>query len=174
MNTNQVKQLLEKFYDADTSIEEEKALEDFFHSDSIPAELSSAKAQFMAYGSFVSAGISDEKFRQLADNAMTTQPKAAINRLYYYISGAAAAVLITVGLWYGLATDNHLTAQQDLTKDEIIKHTRYALFTVSNNLEKGTVSLQKLNYMNEGVNKFNSYNVYFREINTQTGGSYGQ
>lgn len=49
MNTEKIKQLIEKYYEGETSLEEERQLRDYFSKEEVPEELESHTAQFAYY-----------------------------------------------------------------------------------------------------------------------------
>jgi hypothetical protein len=59
MNIKEIEELLEKYYEGETTLAEEKILRDFFISGNVPSELSVHKSQFLYFAEASVDEISD-------------------------------------------------------------------------------------------------------------------
>lgn len=103
MNFHRIEKLLEKYFDGDTSLEEEKILKDFFKEDSIPPHLASLKEVFNYF--------STENFNDRLGDTFNQKILSKINdfeaddkhikrrRIFYYVSGIAASILIIISIF---------------------------------------------------------------------------
>ena len=80
--------LLQKYFEGETTGEEEKALRDFFRSEDVPERLADCKPLFAYF---------DEEIRKTR-SAARVQPER--RRHLYWAAAAAASVVITLGVWH--------------------------------------------------------------------------
>lgn len=92
-----IEKLLEKYYDGETSLEEERALKQFFQSGDVPEHLQSHAAQF---GYFVQARKEQPSLTFNHDLALMLDPPKARN-LNPWLRIAAAVALLIVGFGAG-------------------------------------------------------------------------
>lgn len=110
MNNNKdIENLIEKYFNGETSLEEEKQLQTFFKSEEIPAEFMSYRDQFLMSSELsqvVSENFSDDDLfakldaQQEQSKVVTMEPKQSTLLTWTY-RVAAAVVLIMVGFWVG-------------------------------------------------------------------------
>lgn len=94
-----IEELLEKYFDGQTTCEEERALRRFFASDQVPEHLEVYRPLFACIDQEV------EAFQQTQKEETTPpkQPEATskptrLYRLYYLTTGIAAALLLCIGI----------------------------------------------------------------------------
>jgi len=93
--------LIVKYYEGDTSLEEESQLRQFFKQQSLPEKYSEAKAYFEAMDEMSAFTISDD-FEGKLDEAIIAEEKPARLRITtYWISGVAATILLFLAIWLG-------------------------------------------------------------------------
>lgn len=139
METKKIKQLIESYFEGESSLAEEQQIKDFFkETDIIPKELEYAQSIF---GYFA-----DEKKVSL---------KKDTKKRNYSIIGISASLLIAATLIISnINTKNEIIyAYIDgvpVTDQEIaMQYTKQALLAVSENLDRGTTHLNQLNQLNE-------------------------
>lgn len=107
MEINNIKQLIEAFYNGETSIEEEKALFDYFANDEVPHELISEKKYFDQLRKLDSIEIPKElpiKIDSLFDSFEKQETKTRrIKRILLWTSSVAAIIiLLLTGYHYNM------------------------------------------------------------------------
>lgn len=145
MDYKRIEDLLYKYFEANTSIAEENELKAFFNSnENIPENLLYAKKLFAVF---------TEEKQVILSKEIITQ-KTSKRKLFIYISGIAASIVIAVFIMFintpkneiiyayinGKAITNKVVAEQ---------YTRQALLAVSKNLDNGTKNLNKLSEFNK-------------------------
>jgi len=158
----QIEELIEKYYNGDTSLEEERKLQWFFQTQPVPERLKSEAQMFRYYylrKNDEPAGNLNKKLGDLIDQQSQKRVLFGTSKSFYWISGVAASILILVGLWIGLNTNwfNNQQAYQDTFEDPQLAYleTKRVLYMVSNKLNQGTRNLQNLNKLDYGVNMLN-------------------
>lgn len=99
MKTNEVKTLLQRYFDAETSADEERLLEAYFRENSVEKELEPYQALFNGMGELGSEpreeALETEIMHYILEQESTPQKKS--RRLWYNLSGIAASLLIVLG-----------------------------------------------------------------------------
>lgn len=110
MNNNKdIEQLIEKYFNGETSLEEEKQLQVFFQGEDIPDELKTYQDQFLMsglLGKMNASQFSDEdlfsKLDEVAsENKVVRMDTGKTNFLTWSYRVAAAVALIMIGFWVG-------------------------------------------------------------------------
>ena len=110
MNSNKdIENLIEKYFNGETSLEEEKQLQVFFQGEDIPVELRTYQDQFLMAGK-----LKDLSANSFSDDTLFSKLEKEVNEvkviplrkevnpfMTWSIRVAAAAVLILVGFWVG-------------------------------------------------------------------------
>jgi hypothetical protein len=172
MTTSEIEVLLRKYYDGETSLEEELALSDFFNSGQVPEYLDSHKYLFIWANREKKKKMDkinfeasfESKIDVTGDNRIVRRKRGPfIARL-----AVAASVLILIGLIFIRITN---TNQQPLTVsqpsvEEAWSATSGALTMVSMKFNVGLAELSKINQFDHAVHNLDSFNKFFRSQNT--------
>ncbi|MBE0651890.1 MAG: hypothetical protein IH595_13760 [Bacteroidales bacterium] len=144
MNYNSIKELLERFYAGETSLEEEAILKQFFAEGDVPEELRADQELFRSMTAFGEESLLDEDF----DKAVLAQMEGSSfhwgrHEWIYTLSGFAAAAVIVISLWIGgvFSPQQQLPGTINNPKVAYIE-TRRVLAEVSDNLNKGIVPVR--------------------------------
>lgn len=145
MDYNRIKILLEKYFDAETTVSEEKELKTFFtHEKEIPQEFEFAQSMF-AY----------IKKEQAVSYSKAIKYEKSNKRIFYYISSVAASILIILSTYFLFQkSDNqviyaYVNGKAITDKNVAAKYSIDALLKVSQNLDNGTKNLNYLNQLNK-------------------------
>lgn len=149
MDYKRISVLLEKYWEGETTLEEEAALRDFFstsHPD-LPEELLEAAPLF-------------QYFRVEAEKVWEAPPVKVVKLSpWRHWMKYAAVMLVAVGIGYALKQHQQreqqvLVAMQQPNMNDPQKafdETKRALQLLAKNLNKGTSGMQKLSYFNEAT-----------------------
>jgi hypothetical protein len=152
-----IKQLLDKFYDGQTSLEEELYLEEYFTSNSIPEELLKDKELFVSMNAVdMQVTIPGDLNSRLIDTINEAEHKESrVKRINLYsFSGLAAGLLIILGVYFAFLRDNPTDVLAEYTiqdEDLAYQEARKALNFVSAKLNRGTVELQPLQQVTKSI-----------------------
>ena len=153
MDRKNIERLIEKFYNGDTTIGEERMLENFFSQKKIPASFEAERDLFRFYNSSRNEKLHDDQLEQKIVQAIESEGgdlTGKKRRLIYTVTSIAASFLILLGSWFillspagpGLA----LSRYQDTFDNPEIAYleTQKALLYVSSKLNNGTQELNNL------------------------------
>lgn len=141
MVLNNIEQLIEKYNNAETTLQEEAQLKAYFQSDNVASHLEQYKPMFQYF--------SQSKKEQYTKDVPLTTKKT---KLYQWISVAAVAVLMLgffIPNW-----DNGPKTLADYPQEDqqMYLETKEALAMLSNNLNDGVSSLKVLDLASENFN----------------------
>ena len=159
---NKIEQLLNAFYNGDTTPEEEAMLSEFLNSENLDKERFTDRDIFNALNDnsdiSLPEGITERLEsaidKHIADTSAYKRKKISINRLYIAISSAAAVVLLCIGLFFvsEKPTQSNYIADTYSDPKEAALAAEKALLLVSNKLNQGLSPLEKVT---ENVDKTN-------------------
>lgn len=132
MELARIETLLEKYFEAQTTVGEEKELQAYFSSDHVAQHLEQYKSLFQYF--------SIAKEEQL-EKDITLKPKKKIN--FKWLNVAAILLLAT---YFGY--DSYM----DYKRDKLYQETKEALFFVSENFNAGTKNLVHINEIEKSKN----------------------
>jgi hypothetical protein len=150
MDYKRISALLERYWEGETSLEEEALLREFFSvpRPGMPEELKEAAPLF-------------QYFHAEAEKVWEA-PAARVVKLspWQHWMKYAAVILVAVGIGYALQQQGHrqqqqvtvaLQAQEMNDPEKALDETKKALRLLAKNLHKGTSKMQKLSYFNEAT-----------------------
>jgi hypothetical protein len=156
MNPEEIKRLLEKYYEGTSTSDEELLLKKFFSEENIPQDLSDEKEIFRYYiqASEIPEPSTDFEERIISainpDETRTTVLKR--RRLFITLSGIAAAMLILAGSYFFFTNRSEL---RDTYSDPEIAYaeTMKILYDVSIRLNHGTKALGQIGALQDETQK---------------------
>lgn len=153
METNNIKNLLEKFYRGETSLEEEKALKNFLLQDNVHDEFLSDQKIFRALNeTSVEVPIESSKaIESLIDSfeeEESSDRKIKTLNIRYWAIGVAASLALILGVRQfqkSQQAESELYTDTYKNPDDAYRATMDALQLFSENFSKGTESVEKAN-----------------------------
>jgi hypothetical protein len=159
MDSKQIEQLLEKYWNAETSLEEEKELHQFFQGNDVPENLKETAVLFRYFET--------EKKRSLNEDfvdAVTKQIKqrrgGKIVSMANWIQMArvAAGVIVVVAAVYLIGREVRNSSPKEIPDTEsdpklAFEQTKKALLMISKNFHKAQNEASKINLLNEAEEK---------------------
>lgn len=175
MDRRTIKELLAKYYNGESSDAEEQILRYYFHSGEVPDEFRYDQELFRSMHDEKSKWISGISFDKMINEALSghVQETRSIGlpRLMKSWFRAAAAVILLAGLSGALYLslhhkETHPVASYTITDPELAyAEAKKALMMVSENLNKGTAGLGKLQSFQYGLEKVNTLSIINRMHN---------
>jgi hypothetical protein len=156
MNSEEIKRLLEKYYEGETTSGEELLLKKFFSMDNVPQDLRSDQEIFRYYMHVAEMPEPSADFEKKIISAIANEDKNAVRfkrrRLYITLSGIAAAMLILAGSYYFFTNRSE---PRDTYSDPEIAYaeTMKILYQVSARLNQGTKALGHLGSLQDETKK---------------------
>lgn len=151
---NHIERLLERFYNAETSEQEEQELKDFFHHGEVPPHLLAEKEMFMQLQASDAPEGMEERLGNLIDQWELSEQKTQKKRRIFHLQwiGSIAASLLLV---IGMSLYFHEPQRKDTcaTPEEAYAHAEKALVMFSEALNKGIRPIQDMEKTNENIRK---------------------
>jgi hypothetical protein len=166
MELNRIKQLLEKYYEGSTSLEEEQLLKDFFRYHPVPAELEADKELFLFTASEANVHPLNSPLEQRLTNWIDLQDVKTNRKIkliwVYRVTGIAAtfAIVLTCYLMY-VQPKNKVAIKDTYTNPEVAyAEAKRALLYVSEQLNKGTAPLGQVGKLNKEMNRLSTISSF--------------
>lgn len=146
MEPNKIENILEKYFEGETTIAEEKELKDYFSSPNVAQHLEQYKTMF-GYFSLAKEQKSTQEIPLLPKSREKKQNVAWLS------IAASAVILLGIGTYFFVSEKNDTTAVASQTElgtyndpEEALKATQKALALLSNNVNVG---IEKVSYIKE-------------------------
>lgn len=159
MEYNEIRTLLNRYWEGETSLEDEDLLRSFFaeNQHNLPADLQEAAPLFGYFAAEISRDLPALPETDTPQPIVVSMPRPWQHWMKY-----AAVLLMAAGLTYSV---QQFKAKQDKDKttlafnqedtfndpDKAYAATKKALELLAKNLNKGTAQVQKLSYFNEAT-----------------------
>lgn len=157
MTTREIEQVLERYYEGDTTLKEEQLLREYFNGANVADHLKSHQPLFR----YFSASASESPAREPLVVSI-----APVRHKILYISSLAAGVLLIVGLFFTFL-NNQSARNRTLANNHEMQmaylQAEDALMLVSGNLNNGLHLVRKLSTFDKALNdmqrigKFSQY-----------------
>lgn len=164
MNWQEIERLLEKYYEGETSLQEEGELIRFFSGDDVPPHLAGLKPQFDFIGSEQAQTLDDPAFD---GEVMSRVREKGLGRLInlkspvlYWISGIAATILILVAVFVQFNPFGRTIADTYSNPAVAYDEARKVLLFVSDKLNQGTGKLEPVGKFNDGIQNLAIIDTY--------------
>lgn len=153
MDSKKIDELLNRYWECETTLEEEQQLRDYFLGNHLPEHHKEAAALFRYFSESKKKSIQDSGFetRVLSE----TKPKRgkAVNLFYNSMRIAAGIAVLMVATWF-IRTELRKSTPQEVvdTFDDpqlAFEETKKALRIISQGIGKAEVHTQKINLFNE-------------------------
>jgi hypothetical protein len=140
----EIQNLIDKFYAGETTEQEEQQLKSFLDQDDLPQEFASDKVYFLAMQSASVEELDDSFDDKLFAKIEQKQPVKTRKIWNFSLSGAAAAILIFLAVWFGtdLLRPTHVYGTIE-DPQVAFAETKKVLDEVSKKLNKGIEPVKK-------------------------------
>ncbi len=170
MSSQKIEKLLERYFQGETSLGEEKSLREFFRREDLPPHLAGLREQFILFDEEGSEELPADFDDVLFDEIDRLERSSRSTRRTYilYISGVAATVLIMVTLFFRF---DPFTREADFNQREA--ETAFAeaskiLYFVSDRFNNGAKSLGKVARFDEGMDNLKSVKKFDEGVEKAT------
>lgn len=145
MESDKIERLLDKYFEATTTVAEEKELRSYFSGKNVASHLEKYAPMFQFF-----TETKEERYTKQVPLPKAESPTKA---LYKWVSIAAAVVLF-VGLYFGQrSTSPSPSLESEFTQEEIAS-AQEAMALLAQNFSKGTQQLSYLEEFEKNTNKF--------------------
>lgn len=157
MDSNKIEALLAKYWECDTSLEEENELREYFNQQDIPAQFREAAALFAYFGQQRNKQVIDLTFDSKVVESVktsTTANKSKVVRLLYNFSRIAAGLIVVVVATYYIRSEIRKTTPQEMVDTYsdpklAFEETKKALLMISKSFGHAEEQAKKINLLNE-------------------------
>ena len=155
MDSSRLQQLLQKYWEGETTLEEEQSLKDYFQSNEVSDELRDVAAMFQYFNQAKKNNLNDITFdRTLIDkvSAKTNEGRAR-NLVFNSMRIAAGVVVVIAATWFIRNEIRQSTPQEVIdTYDDpklAFEETKKALMMISKSFGTAQEQAKKINLFNE-------------------------
>jgi hypothetical protein len=169
MNLHEIEKLLEKYFEGETSLSEEKQLRDFFASGNVPERWKNLEGYFGFVMQEQEQKLEITDFDYKVMSAVKGNHLATLVDLrrpwIYWIAGVAASVLILIAVF--VKFDPFSKKIEDTYKDPQTAYlkARNILLYVSARFNKGTSSLEPVTALETGLKELKPVAAYNKGLN---------
>jgi hypothetical protein len=144
MNPAILKQLIDKYFDGETSLEEEQQLREFFKQEDLSGAYTELKAYFIVSDEFSEETLS-AGFDEMLDKKLMAESDSGKRKMTtYWISGIAASLLLFLSIWLGTELFQPKEVYGTITDPKIaFMETKKVLGDVSQKLNEGLKPARK-------------------------------
>jgi hypothetical protein len=145
MDYNNIRKLLDKYWEGESTLQEETQLRDFFTGKDVPEDLKPFQPLFQFLHLEQDKKLNTDFDKRLIQQLQSSdKPAAKVRTLSFYLMRVAAAGLILFSVYLvsqqmPFKPDKTIVAvEEDMSPEEVYAQTKAALMLVSTKLNKGT------------------------------------
>jgi hypothetical protein len=167
MNSTEIKDLLGRFYEGETSLAEEKQLLEVFRSGHFPPEFAAEAEQFLFCCHAGQEEIPDPGFDEKMEEKLFSVPVLPLHtnrRRVLYLAGIAAAAALLIGILFTFNHDFSGKNEAGTIRDPEIAYAeaQKALLLLSSNLNTGLYNVQRLRHFDKGIQAMNHFSDFYK------------
>lgn len=165
MDLDRIERLLAKYWECETSLEDEKELRAFFSQPNVPEKLRSVAPLFEFYEEELQSKALDSAFDEKVLNELQQVPaekEGKVRKLFYDLARVAAVGLIVLTATYFIREqyleDRNEPYLADTFEDpkEAFEETKKALMMISKNFNKGRKEAKKIGVFSDAQKKISN------------------
>jgi hypothetical protein len=157
MDSKEIGQLLEKYWNCETSLEEEQLLRSYFNGPDVPDQLKDTAELFRFFEGERRRTLGDSFDTDVMRKVKKTERKAKVVSMVRWVQVAriAAGVLVVVVAGYFVRNEVIKTTPEDTFSDprQALEETKKALMMISRSFGKAKEGVGKINMFNEAEEK---------------------
>ncbi len=160
MDIKELRKLLQKYYNGETTLKEEDKLKKYFiDNPGIDEEFSTEREQFLMFDRAARQDVPAEDFEKkleiLIDSQKVIYPVFKRNKTWFRIAAVAASVLIIFGIYNSIRYFTDKQSFKDTIEDPYMAYeeTKKTLLYISEKLNYGTRQLDNVGKLNSSVQK---------------------
>ena len=172
MNTSGIEALLDKYYEGNTTLQEEKILRDFFQSESVPDQLKSHQLLFRFFTEERIQEVFDPDFeKQLTDHfnddyAETYKINVNSKRnRFIFLTGIAAGILLLIGIYFTIQHESFrksILEKGNTNPGLAYNEASEALMILSSSMNSGLKEVTHLQMIDNAITSLQSFNKFYQ------------
>ncbi len=159
MDSKHIEQLLEKYWNCETSLEEEQQLRAYFRGDDIPGPLKEAAALFRYFEQQKQLPLADHGFEaKVISKIQRERPEGKVVKMTYNMVRIAAGLIVVIAAVYFVRLEVRKSYPPEDTFSDpkmAFEETKKALMMISKGFGKAQKEANKINLFNEAEQKIN-------------------
>ena len=167
MKTREIEDLLNKYYEGETSAEEEVKLKEYFIQENVPSHLSVHARILSSFDAMNKEELSDPGFEAEVLSKIDKKPIYHLfpkRSRYYYFTGIAAGILLLVGIFFTFRQATLKNNNKENIQDVSIAYdaTLNTLRLVSSNFNNGLSHISSLNKFDKGMQDIQKISLFYQ------------
>ena len=164
MDSEKIDELLNKYWNCETSLEEEQQLHEYFRQSSVPEQLKETAALFRYFDEHKEKSLSDGSFEKDVLKKLQAPKKSKMASLVSNTMRIAAGIIVLVmAIWFvRLEVRKSRPAQVEDTYDDpkiAFEETKKALMMISRSFGVAEEQARKINLFNEAQKDIQKENI---------------
>jgi hypothetical protein len=163
MDIKKLKELLQKYYNGETTLKEENTIKKYFvENPDVDEEFRAEKEQFIMFDKAEKQNVPvedfEKKLERLIDNQKVIYPGFKRNKIWIRVAAVAASILIIFGVYNSVKYFTGKPEFKDTIEDPYMAYeeTKRTLLYISEKLNYGTRELDNVAKLNSSVQKLNT------------------
>jgi hypothetical protein len=160
MDYKNIEALLEKYWNAETSLEEEQQLHEFFRSAEVPAHLKEAAELFRYFSEEKNKSMTDPSFDKTVTKQLQQRHggKVIDMKNWFQMARIAAGIAVIVAAVYLIGQEVRKSSPNEISDTEsdpqlAFEETKKALLMISKGFHKAEKEASQINLINEAEQK---------------------
>jgi hypothetical protein len=154
MDSNNIKALLEKYWNCETSLEEEQQLKEYFRAREIPEQLKETAVLFQYFDEHKKKNLTDSGFDHEVMTKVKSRKEGKVTKLFYNSLRIAAGIAVLVVATFLVRNEIRKTSPvpaEDTYDDPKLafEETKKALMMISKSFGTAQDKAKKINMFNE-------------------------
>jgi hypothetical protein len=156
MDSNRIDELLTRYWNGETSLEEEEQLREYFKGSQVPEQWKEIAALFRYFEESKKKSLEDQPFDpRVLEKVPVQKPRNAVRLLYNSMRIAAGVAVLMIAVWFVRKEIRTSTPQEIVdTYDDpklAFEETKKALMMISKSFGKAEEQAKKINLFNEAT-----------------------
>lgn len=153
MDSKRIEELLNRYWECETSLEEERELRDYFQSEKIPTQYKETASLFRYFNENKKKSLNDLTFDSAVLNKVKPARGVVVRMFYNSMRIAAGIAVLVLAVWFVRTEIRKTTPQAEVdTYDDpqlAFEETKKALMMISKSFGRAETEAKKINMFNE-------------------------
>ncbi len=158
MDSNEIKQLLEKYWNCETSLEEEQQLREYFRGNNVPESLKETSELFRYFEKQKKESLVQGFDGEIMNRIKAESPQGKVVKMMFNVARIAAGLVVVVAATYFVRQEIRKSYPPEIADTYsdpklAFEETKKALMMISKGFGKAQKEARKINLLNEAEQK---------------------